>query len=205
MTVVASDTFASSFAGFWTTQSRASIVSGRGRLVCSTSFDGNLGTATSYPLAGATWTVEVPTVPVQAGGGVYWWFEAIVALDRFGDLDTGLTMTQFGNANLTFRETVSGAQSDTTVTYNATTHRWLRLRMDTTNVYFETSPDGSTWTTRRTLATRVDLTRSAAVGIGTGYASSAPSPLYLEVDNFSIDDGRSSAAAPRRMLLLGVG
>lgn len=39
------------------------------------------------------------------------------------------------------------------IAYNATTHLWLRLREDGTNVYWDTSPDGTTWTTRRTLAT----------------------------------------------------
>lgn len=39
------------------------------------------------------------------------------------------------------------------IAYNATTHLWLRLREDGTNVYWDTSPDGTTWTNRRTLAT----------------------------------------------------
>lgn len=41
------------------------------------------------------------------------------------------------------------------ITYNATTHAFLRLREDGTNVYWDTSPDGTTWTNRRTLATPV--------------------------------------------------
>jgi hypothetical protein len=39
------------------------------------------------------------------------------------------------------------------LTYSPTDHLWLRLREDGTNVYWDTSPDGSTWTNRRTLAT----------------------------------------------------
>ncbi|MFD9276912.1 hypothetical protein ACFWD7_06415 [Streptomyces mirabilis] len=39
------------------------------------------------------------------------------------------------------------------IAYNATTHAFLRLREDGTNVYWDTSPDGTTWTNRRTLAT----------------------------------------------------
>ncbi|MDH3037908.1 hypothetical protein [Streptomyces sp. TRM75561] len=37
--------------------------------------------------------------------------------------------------------------------YDAVNHLWLRLREDGTNVYWDTSPNGSTWTNRRTLAT----------------------------------------------------
>ncbi|CAL9665122.1 hypothetical protein SUDANB1_07172 [Streptomyces sp. enrichment culture] len=39
------------------------------------------------------------------------------------------------------------------LTYSPTDHLWLRLREDGTNVYWDTSPNGSTWTNRRTLAT----------------------------------------------------
>jgi hypothetical protein len=39
------------------------------------------------------------------------------------------------------------------LTYSATDHLWLRLREDGTNVYWDTSANGSTWTNRRTLAT----------------------------------------------------
>lgn len=37
--------------------------------------------------------------------------------------------------------------------YDAVNHLWLRLREDGANVYWDTSPNGSTWTNRRTLAT----------------------------------------------------
>lgn len=39
------------------------------------------------------------------------------------------------------------------ITYDPVTHLWMRLREDGTNVYWETAPDGTTWTIRRTLAT----------------------------------------------------
>jgi hypothetical protein len=39
------------------------------------------------------------------------------------------------------------------IAYNTTDHLWLRLREDGTNVYWDTSPNGSAWTNRRTLAT----------------------------------------------------
>ena len=39
------------------------------------------------------------------------------------------------------------------ITYDPVAHASLRLREDGTNVYWDTSPDGTTWTNRRTLAT----------------------------------------------------
>src|SRR5690606_37331628 len=44
--------------------------------------------------------------------------------------------------------------------YDPVAHLWLRLREDGTNVYWDTSPDGSTWTNRRTLATPAWVTTS---------------------------------------------
>ncbi|EFE65779.1 predicted protein [Streptomyces viridosporus ATCC 14672] len=38
------------------------------------------------------------------------------------------------------------------IPYDPVAHLWLRLREDGTNVYWDTSPDGTTWTNRRTLA-----------------------------------------------------
>src|SRR5690606_20661782 len=44
--------------------------------------------------------------------------------------------------------------------YDPVAHLWLRLREGGTNVYWDTSPDGSTWTNRRTLATPAWVTTS---------------------------------------------
>jgi len=39
----------------------------------------------------------------------------------------------------------------TSVTYNSTSHAWWRLQRSAGNVLWQTSPDGATWTTQRTL------------------------------------------------------
>lgn len=40
----------------------------------------------------------------------------------------------------------------TRITYDPVNHAWWRLALSGTNIIWQTSPDGSTWTTRRTLA-----------------------------------------------------
>ncbi len=40
----------------------------------------------------------------------------------------------------------------TEITYNATDHAWVRIQRTGGNIVWSTSPDGTTWTTRRTLA-----------------------------------------------------
>jgi len=42
--------------------------------------------------------------------------------------------------------------SATEIAYSATTHKWLRIQLTGGNIVWSTAPDGTTWTTRRTLA-----------------------------------------------------
>ena len=57
------------------------------------------------------------------------------------------------NGGLMFmREVVAGVANDTTVTYDEVAMRWWRLRHAGTDVFWDTSPDGVTWTNRRTKA-----------------------------------------------------
>jgi hypothetical protein len=42
--------------------------------------------------------------------------------------------------------------SATSITYNSVTHAWFQIIISGTNVLFQSSPDGATWTTQRTLA-----------------------------------------------------
>ncbi len=68
------------------------------------------------------------------------------------------------------------------ITWNATTHRWLRIREASGSVYWETSTDGTTWTVRRTAETPywcnykdLALSFDAHRDAGTGD--------YFEIDN----------------------
>lgn len=55
------------------------------------------------------------------------------------------------NGGLLFlRELVAGVSNDTTVAYDAVSMAWWRIRHAGTDVFWDTSPDGTTWTNRRT-------------------------------------------------------
>jgi hypothetical protein len=60
--------------------------------------------------------------------------------------------------------TYSDPQGATSLTYSAVTHAWLGFYYDATNMYWVSSPDGTTWTTRRSspreawLASQADIT-----------------------------------------------
>lgn len=74
-----------------------------------------------------------------------------------------------------------------TVTYNATTHRWLRIRESGGTVYFETSADGVTY------ASAMYSTASLGVGydtlyieVGAGTSASATTPAAFVVEGINV-------------------
>ena len=74
--------------------------------------------------------------------------------------------------------TIDGTESVVcSIAYNASTMAWLRIREASGVVYFETSPDGSTWTTRGSVADPVNVNALYAqlngYGWGSGIAGSA--------------------------------
>jgi hypothetical protein len=85
------------------------------------------------------------------------------------------------------------SNSDETLTYSSTDHRWLRIRHENSsgNVLWETSPEGAVWTTRRTVAAStieaagVDLTALRA-HLQAGTWQSVSSPVATYFDNFNI-------------------
>lgn len=122
---------------------------GKARIPCSTGFAG-YQTAYSWTLAGASLFVKVVTVPAASTAT-----EAYCGVLVNGDASgtrIGFTVKAVG--------TLLRMQSDSgyfdpgavEITYDPVAHAFLRLREDGTNVYWDTSPDGTTWTNRRTLA-----------------------------------------------------
>lgn len=81
-------------------------------------------------------------------------------------------------SSLFLRLIVATTVTDTVIPYDATAHAWWRIREDAGTVYWETSPDGATWTTRRSAATPfpLDVMR-----------------VRLYAGNWSADSGTSSS------------
>ena len=60
-----------------------------------------------------------------------------------------------------------GVVSEETVSYDGTSMRWLRLRESSGSFYWDTSPDGVTWTQRYTFTSILDVSL-VMLGIGAG-------------------------------------
>lgn len=133
---------------------------GKAHVPCTTGYAG-YQTAYSWTLAGATFYVAVTTVPAASTAT-----EAYASVFvNHPDIATNGTRVGF------VINTVTGqlrCKNDTgyfdagsvDLTYSATDHKFLRISEDGANVYWDTSPDGSTWTNRRTLATPAWVTTS---------------------------------------------
>jgi beta-glucanase (GH16 family) len=81
----------------------------------------------------------------------------------------------WGNNTLYFQEIVGGVTDATYLGYSATAHRYLRVAHDGTNVVWSTSPDGTTWTTRRTKVSTLPLT-GVGVNLVAGYYGAETTP-----------------------------
>lgn len=80
-------------------------------------------------------------------------------LSLFASAATDDVLEITGDAtSLVARERVGGVSSETTFAYNATNHKWWRIRSTGTTVFWETSPDGTTWTVQKTKTTTIPLT-----------------------------------------------
>lgn len=72
------------------------------------------------------------------------------------------------------------------VTYNATNHKWLRLRHSSGNVYWDTSADGVNWTNQASAAVAEVIPLTALrVQFVTGY-SGTESPTTVIFDNVNL-------------------
>ena len=90
----------------------------------------------------------------------------------------------YSGGALFMRERATGSNSDTTLTFDAVNHKWLRLRESGGTVFWDTSPDGVTWTNRRSKAAGITLT-SLTVSLFSGYYGTEPSPGTAIFDNFN--------------------
>lgn len=108
-------------------------------------------TGRAWTLAGATVYLKIPTLPAVSTGtdvGVHFMVTSNVDGTAIGFKINVVTGNLRMQSNVAYFD--AGAVE---ITYSAVNHLWLRLREDGTNIYWDTSPDGSTWTNRRTLAT----------------------------------------------------
>lgn len=86
-----------------------------------------------------------------------------------------------------FRSDVGyGDAAGVTLVYSATEHAWWRFREATGTVYMETSPDASTWTIRRQVATPDWITAGNNPLFFSTHREDGALTHYFEVDNVNL-------------------
>ncbi|MCK9921594.1 hypothetical protein MXD61_06775, partial [Frankia sp. AgPm24] len=165
----------------------ATAVGGRLRLPCDAGYS-SASSAPGYALAGSYVHVQVPTLPnpVAASGQAVL---QIIGVD-FDNRVELIAELQGGVRTLVARHVIATVQSEAQVTYSATDHQWWRIRAGAGTVDWETSPDGLTWTSMRTLTSALNLTQ-VSVALVCGHWNTETGDLgYAEFDNLNL------AAAP---------
>lgn len=132
----------------------------------------------TFDLTGSYAFCEVSQVPTAASGS-----QARLVIIKSGDTNNGFDIMVKADGTLAFTEISGGTRSETTVTYNATTHRWWRIRSVGTTIYWETSSDGITWTVQRTKTAAISPITTMQVGFQAGASASAGTFI---VDNLNI-------------------
>lgn len=177
--------------GSWPAATGSSIVSGRARVTCDTGFNG-IRSAATYTLDESKVCAEVYVAPATTAT-----VEAtteLLVLTTTGGLDAGFSYNAVGNQLSLISRSGFFDPSPTVLTYDSTAHRWWRLREASGTLHWETSPDGSTWTSRRTATSPgwvTDTTLTAAIlsHRNNGTAN------FAEADNFNMATIRAAASA----------
>jgi hypothetical protein len=96
---------------------------------------------------------------------------------------------------LYFQSNVAGRRSATSVAYSTTLHHFWRFRHDpaTDRIFFETSVDGATWATQRTVGRQITLA-SLRLELNVGKPKSTRQPGAAIFDNFRLEPNNPSIA-----------
>lgn len=86
--------------------------------------------------------------------------------------------------NVLYFRYANGDISDTSVAYNAATHKFLRLAESGGSVSFQTSADGSVWTTQRTVDLEWSVT-TVKINLTVGTFGVSPNAAPVAYDNFA--------------------
>lgn len=156
-----------------------SATGGQYEVAPNSSYNGT-NTFRIYDFVGSSIAIEFVQPPNVGNGTTSAWF------GLFGNPDnTDKVDMYWENDNLRFRETVNGVANTTSITYNGTDHRWWRIRESSGAIYWETSPNGSTWTVQR-IKTAVNSLSSVRLTIYAGFYGTEPSPGTAIFDNFNL-------------------
>lgn len=162
---------------------------GRARVPLAAGVYAGYQTGRAWTMAGATVYLKTPTLPAVSTGtdvGVHFMVTSATEGTGIGFKINRVTGMLRMQSNVDYFD--AGAVE---IAYSAVNHLWLRLREDGTNAYWDTSPDGTAWTNRRTLATPAWVTAAVdTCALDLFCYRDAGTTDYAEYDNVNtLSDG----------------
>lgn len=176
----------------WTTHGTVGITSGQLDITPGAypNYAGLSSTSNALALLGHTLTVEVPQIASHGTD---------VTVDTQMSFVTGSSWSQGAIPNsvsivteagsIYFQYKIGTSSSNVGITYDSTAHRWWRIGESVNVITWSTSPDGTTWTERRTLATGSGPPNLDAghLEISAGWYSGAGiTPTHAILDNVTL-------------------
>lgn len=139
----------------------------------------------AYDLTGSSFVVEVPQTAAHSSAET----QLIMELNGGNKL-----IISKGGTTLSLRHKLNDVSYNTSVPYDATAMRWWRMREAAGTVYFETSPDATTWTTQRSFAKGFDLSQ-LYITLRAGIGASVANPGSAIFDNVNVPAAPNNAIA----------
>ncbi len=165
------------------------ITGGRLRLT-ATGTDDYTNVQTNVPVQLDTdgFYVEVPTVLASTGATTCYMDMSILDVVGGGGKYIGFIIDTLANPDTIgfFCWDNYYDPSQVTLTYDPVAHRWVRLRRSGNSVLWDTSPDGVTWTNRRTLATPPSWVNYTNLAFLLEAYKDGASSSFAEFDNLNI-------------------
>ncbi|MFE1321611.1 hypothetical protein [Kitasatospora phosalacinea] len=186
------DGFTSTIDSKWVKTAGVAATGGRAVIPCTSTLN-SLYTATAYEIQGSQLAFQVAAAPTGGTGAV---FSAYVG--------AGPTLTNtnlefeysVATGNLVLRNNVSGTDaSPTTLTYDPVAHQWWRIRESGGSITMDTSPDGATWTTRRTISTPSQWMRTGTLIAQFEAQNTSGTSTSAQIDNINTVAGPITVAA----------
>lgn len=160
----------------WATQP-GPIYAGRLHLRTTAAYSGVLTSSSTYSLVNRSLSVRAP-VPPNAASGEAW--------IQIGADDNNRVMIGKGGGSMVLRIVIVSVVDDQFVTYNATDHKWWRLRLTGTLLEWQTSPDGGNWTTLRSATSGYPDLSNGSVQIVSGHYTAGDPDEVVEFDEISL-------------------
>lgn len=175
----------------WTFGGASAVSGGTLNLPVNSSYADIINSNATFDLTGSSVYVQIAQTPNQGNGTT----EAYLQI-----VDAGATNREamiWSGGRLIQRETVAGSDTETSLAFDPVNHAWWRIGESGGTIFWDTSPDGATWTNRRSKAVGITVT-SLTVRLLTGFYGTEPSPGTAKFDNVNTASAAGSLVVRRR-------